>query len=114
MAGRDHNKRWIPPSKRRESESQAGTGDRARSDFPAIEAMWLEYRKVALPAEATVNQVYLIRMAFYAGFASLLSQMMEIGDDDSVDEDSGALILEGYREELVKHVARIRSEGGRG
>jgi hypothetical protein len=80
--------------------------------LPSIEECWTAYADRVLPADAGVVQRYETRKAFYAGFWSMLSICIRLGESD-VSEADGIAALERLRIETEAWIkARIAEEGG--
>lgn len=49
-----------------------------------------------------------MRRAFYAGAYYMLNAFARIGEDDSISEDAGAAILDGYEQELRQFAKDVK------
>jgi hypothetical protein len=80
--------------------------------LPSIEECWSAYADRVLPADAGVVQRRETTKAFYAGFWSMLSICIRLGEPD-VPEADGMAALERLRIEAETWIrARSAEEGG--
>jgi hypothetical protein len=80
--------------------------------LPSIQECWTAYADRVLPADAGVVQRYETTKAFYAGFWSMLSICIRLGEPD-VSEADGMATLERLRVEGETWIRdRIAEEGG--
>ena len=69
-----------------------------------IQSKWESYKKtVVLPENPSEEEIEDAQMAFYAGAAIMLYYMLETGDE-SISEDSGFAIIDGFRSEIDNFV----------
>lgn len=64
-----------------------------------IQAAWDTYLREVVPLGAPAVQITESKRAFFAGAQALLGVVLELGDDDS-PEDEGVEVLEALRLEL--------------
>jgi hypothetical protein len=80
--------------------------------LPTIEECWTAYARRVLPPDAGVVQRHETRKAFYAGFWSMMSVCLRLGEPD-VPEAIGMATLERLRIEAESWIrAQITREGG--
>ncbi len=65
----------------------------------SIQKLWTDFQKKVIAPNAPAHQVRDMRMAFHAGFFSMLLMAMRLGETD-VSEDAGILYLEQLRKEM--------------
>jgi len=75
--------------------------------------MWEQYRRKAVPKNASEVQVRETHQAFYAGASGLFAQMVLRLDPDKDPTDGDMAVLDGVHAELVAFAkAYAKSKGG--
>ena len=62
-----------------------------------VEEYWQDYRALCVPAHAVHEQLYQLRLAFYAGAQLMLDMTMFLA---SLDEAHAVVLLEGFHGEM--------------
>lgn len=75
-----------------------------------LESSWESYEAAVVPPNAGSGQRRDLQMSFYAGAASVLATLAEIGDD-SVTEDAGVAMLRSLASEVQAHVDGLTRQG---
>lgn len=73
--------------------------------------LWQEFQRDCIPKSAPPVQHLKMQKAFYAGMFSLLSEMQKI--DDSLSDEAGAEILEGYQAEIIGFLSSLQAIRGK-
>lgn len=68
-----------------------------------INQLWEHYRKLAMRPEVPPLQVKIYQDTFYAGVASIVGEMVKMGDS-SMTEDEGAQRFQEFIDELRNFV----------
>lgn len=72
-----------------------------------IAAMWATFRQSVVPKDATEDQVHDVQIAFYAGAASMISVMRQIGEDDDTSVDEGGKLMMALEHEVKKFTVEL-------
>ncbi|WP_088893147.1 hypothetical protein [Leptolyngbya ohadii] len=72
-----------------------------------IRQKWQQFERSVMPIDASPIQKQEMRRAFYAGAFALLDIVAQIGSDESISEEAGALLLDKIEAELKAFQARI-------
>jgi hypothetical protein len=74
-----------------------------------IQSGFESFRKVAIPAQASMVQQQEMQMAFYAGSTHIIKTMISLGEPN-ISEDAGVMILENLRLEAIAYAKSLKGE----
>jgi hypothetical protein len=72
-----------------------------------VAAIWANFREAVVPKEASETQVSEMQVAFYAGVTSILTVMRKIGENDQIDEETGARLMFGLEREVQRYTVEM-------
>ena len=73
--------------------------------------LWKEYRTRVLLPNVPPIQVHECRQAFYAGIASIMRELLRIGETN-ITEDEGEQIIHKYMDEIISYIETARTRHG--
>lgn len=76
-----------------------------------IRALWDEFELITIPIQAPEIQRVEMKKAFYMGALVVMDQIvMKIGEDESVGEEEGALLLQQIHQECMSFFTEAGSQ----
>lgn len=72
-----------------------------------IDDMWRSFEESVIPATAPPVQRQEMKKAFYAGASSILHMGLGVIGDESVSENAGVAIIQGWQDECQMFAERV-------
>lgn len=76
----------------------------------SLEEYWNGYLETVIPPDAHASQVIESRRCFYVGAAAMMNTMLEISENDSIDEEAGAKIMDARLEEIQEFFVDLEND----